>query len=112
MLTLIKNQKGHYKMMGKSLKINDQDIVVDSFEATDRGENIHFILSRTADNGASTNAIVSLFGKSSPVSIVDSDSKVAFTLSDGQISEYRFYTRDNQPALEYFKLEGNKIGVR
>lgn len=110
-LTFIKPKKGQ-RPMKKSMKIDDQNVAIDSFEATDRDDYIRFTISRTADDGASTGAIVRLFGKPSTVNVVDSDSKVTFTLNDGQISEYRYYTRDNQPALEYFRLEGHKIEVK
>ena len=102
-------------MSGKSLTITDKSVVVDSFEATDNGENISFSITRTADGGEATGTIVTLFGKPSPVSIVDSDSGtsgITFTLADGQISEYHYFTREAQPAVESFKLQGKQITVK
>ena len=99
-------------MSGKYIMINNQNVVVDSFEATDHGANILFTINRTVDGGASTGAIITLFGNPSALSVVDSDSNVTFTLNDGQISEYRYFTRDNQAALEYFKLEGSQISAQ
>lgn len=99
-------------MSKKFIKIDDKEIAIDSFEATDREDHIRFVVSRTADNGASTESIVHLFAKPSTFSVIDNDSKVTFTLTNGQISDYRYYTRDNEPALEYFQLEGNKVEIK
>jgi hypothetical protein len=100
-------------MSGKSMIINgSQPIIINSFEATDNGEYIWFSIARTADNGTSTGAIIGLFGKPGTVSITDGDSNVTFTLSNAQISNYKYFTQDASPALEYFKINGTSPTVK
>lgn len=119
MLTFIKEkQKGKKTMSGKLIKINDTQVTVEGFEATDRDQNVMFSITRTADTGSSTGAILSLFSSQSShsapstISVVDVDSNVVFIVSDPKIYEYKYFTRKDDKALEYFKINGSKIGAK
>ena len=86
----------------KSIKIP-----VDSFEATDNKDNLRVSITRTADGTEATMALVGIFEKEAPVQVIDGDSGgVTFSLNKATIKEYKYFTREGEPALEYFKIEG------
>lgn len=118
MITFIKEKKkGKKTMSGKLIQINDTQVTIEGFEATDQNESVMFSITRTADTGTSTGAILSLVSQPShsapaTISIVDVDSNVVFIVSDPKISEYKYFTRKDECALEYFKINGSKITAK